>query len=330
LRAKRTSSKIRLSPPEEQQMPLDPTVKALFEQMPQLADFRFWSMTVPEARAAFRGLCQAGSPADIPIGKTEDVEFAGPASTLRVRAYTPVAAGGDALPAIVFIHGGGFVLGDLDCYDPLCRALANESGCRVIAVDYRLAPEHVFPAAVDDCFAALKWVEDNAAALGVDANRIAVAGDSAGGNLAAATVLLAKQKGAPKLAFQLLIYPALSADMNSDSTRNYGQGYFLDLPTIAWFMKHYAPGADPSDPRLIPMSAKDVAGLPPTCIVTSGCDPLRDGGQAYAEKLKAAGVKVTHVDYPTMIHAFFNMPNFLPLSREAIAAAAKAVKDALA
>ena len=211
-------------------MPLDPTVKALFAQVPQLADFRLWSMTVPEARAAFRGLCQMGSPADVPIGKTEDVEFAGPAGALRARIYTPVAAGSDALPAMVFFHGGGFVLGDLDCYDPLCRMFANESGARVISAEYRLAPEHIFPSAVEDCFAALKWAEDNASTIGVDANRIAVAGDSAGGNLAAAVVLLAKQKGAPNPAFQLLIYPALSADLDTPSTQNYGQGYFLDLP----------------------------------------------------------------------------------------------------
>lgn len=323
------TSKINLSPFQENQMPLDQTVKALFEQVPQLADLRLWSMTVEQARAAFRGLCQIGSPSDVPIGKTEDKEFAGPGGPLRVRLYTPVAAGGDALPAMVFFHGGGFVLGDLDCYDPLCRMFANESGARVIAVDYRLAPEHPFPAAVEDCYAALKWVEDNAPTLGVDANRIAVAGDSAGGNLAAAAVLLAKEKGAPKPAFQLLIYPALSADLSSGSARDYAQGYFLDLQTIGWFMKHYAPNPDPSDFRLIPMSAKDVSGLPPTCIVTAGFDPLHDGGQAYAEKLKAAGVEVAYVDYPTMIHAFFNMPNFLPMAREAIAAAAKAVKDAL-
>lgn len=310
-------------------MPLDPTVKALFAQAPQLADLRLWSMTVEQARAAFRGLCLMGSPADIPIGKAEEVEFAGPAGKLRARVYTPVAAGGEALPVIVFYHGGGFVLGDLDCYDPLCRMFANESGARVVAVEYRLAPEHLFPAAVDDCFAALKWVEDNASDIGVDANRIAVAGNSAGGTLAAAVVLLAKEKGAPKPAFQLLIYPGLSADLDTESTRNYGQGYFLDIPTIVWFMNHYAPAPDASDFRLIPMSAKDVSRLPPTCIVTVGFDPLRDGGQAYAEKLKAAGVKVAHVDYPTMIHAFFNMPNFLPLAREAIAAAAKSVKEAL-
>ncbi len=243
---------------------------------------------------------------------------------------TPVAAGGDPLPAIVFYHGGGFVLGDLDCYDPICRSLANESGCRVVAVDYRLAPEHPFPAAVEDCFAALKWVENNAAAIGVDANRIAVAGDSAGGNLAAVTALAAKEKGSPSLGFQLLIYPAAAASLDTASAQAYGRGYFLDLPTITWFMKQYAPKPDANDPRLIPMAAKDVSGLPPAYIVTAGLDPLHDGGQAYAEKLKAAGVKVTHVDYPTMIHAFFNMQNFLPVAREAIAAAAKAVKDAFA
>jgi acetyl esterase/lipase len=309
-------------------MPLDPTVKALFEQIPQLPDFRFWSMTVEQARAEFRGLCLKCSPGNLPIGKVGNMEFAGSAGMLRARLYTPVAAGGDALPAIIFYHGGGFVLGDLDCYDPVCRGLANESGCRVVAVDYRLAPEHPFPAAVEDCYAALKWVENNAAALGVDANRIAVAGDSAGGNLAAAMALAAKEKGSPNLGFQLLIYPAVTANLNTNSARTYGQGYFLDRPTIAWYMKLYAPKPDVNDPRLIPMAAKDMSGLPPAYIVTAGLDPLHDGGQAYAEKLKAAGVKVMHVDYPSMIHAFFNMQTFLPLAREAIAEAAKAVKGA--
>jgi len=310
-------------------MPLDPSVKALFQQAPQLPDFPFWSMSVPEARAAFSALCKMGSPTDVPIGKVETIEIPGPAGAIAARVYTPVAAGGEALPAIVFFHGGGFVLGDLDCYDPLARMLTNESGCRLIAVDYRLAPEHVFPAAVDDCYGAFKWVEGNAPALGVDATRIAVAGDSAGGNLAAAAVLMAKEKGAGPPAFQLLMYPALSADLQSGSAQEFAQGYFLGLQAIAWFMRHYAPNPDPGDYRLIPMSAKDVSGLPPTLIITAGCDPLRDGAKAYAGRLKAAGVKVTYVDYPTMIHSFFSMANFLPVAREAIAAAGKAVKDAL-
>lgn len=310
-------------------MPLDPAIKALFKQMPDLAEPKFFTKTPAEVRAIFRGLSEMANPQDVPIGKTEDIEAVGGEGKIPARVYTPVAAGGDALPVIVFFHGGGFVAGDLDCYDPFCRMLANESCCRVVSVAYRLAPEHKFPAAVEDCYAALKWVEDNAAAIGADANRIAVAGDSAGGNLAAAAVLLAKEKGAPKPAFQLLIYPAVSADLDTPSSRTYGQGYFLDLPTIGWFMQHYAPGVDPSDPRLIPMSAKDVSGLPPAYIVTAGCDPLRDGGIAYAKKLKAAKVKVKHVDYPGMIHGFCHMTKFLPQGREAVTAAAIAVKDAL-
>ncbi|MGQ0741994.1 MAG: alpha/beta hydrolase [Alphaproteobacteria bacterium] len=309
-------------------MPIDPAVQALFEQMPDLADPKFWAKSPADVRTLFKAMSQMANPQDLPIGKTEDATVPGE-HAIGARVYTPVAAGGDPLPAIVFFHGGGFVVGDLDCYDPLCRMLANESGCRVISVDYRLAPENEFPAAVEDCYATLKWAEASAAALGIDANRIAVAGDSAGGNLAAVSVLLAKDKGTPKPAFQLLIYPAVSSDLKSGSAQAFGEGFFLDLKTIRWFMQHYAPGADTRDKRLIPMSADDVSGLPPAYIITAGCDPLRDGGAAYAEKLKAAGVPVTHVDYPTMIHGFCHMLTLLPIGREAVSAAAKAVKHAL-
>lgn len=309
-------------------MALDPAIKAVFDTT-DLAEPKWWAKTPAEVRVIFRALSDMANPQDVPIGKIENIEIPSGDTKIPARVYTPVAAGGEAMAGIVFFHGGGFVVGDLDSYDPFCRMLANESGCRVVSVGYRLAPEHKFPAGVEDCYAALKWVEDNATALGIDANRIAVAGDSAGGNLAAVAVLLAKAKGTPKPAFQLLIYPAVSADLKSASATNFARGYFLDLQTIGWFMMHYAPGGDPADPRLIPMSATDVSGLPPAYIVTAGCDPLRDGAAAYAEKLKAAGVKVTHVDYPTMIHAFMHVPNFVPLAREAITAAAKATKDAL-
>ncbi|MCH8858502.1 MAG: alpha/beta hydrolase [Proteobacteria bacterium] len=221
-------------------------------------------------------------------------------------------------------------VGDLDCTDPLCRTLANESGCKVISVDYRLAPEHPFPAAVEDGYAALKWIEANGPSLGIDPNRIAVAGDSAGGNLAAVTCLTAKEKGGPHIAFQLLIYPQTSMRHGSASAKAFGTGYMLNQPTLDWFYGHYVPkGANPDDARLSPLNAEDLSGLPPAYVVTAGFDPLRDEGGAYAAKLKQAGVTVTHIDYPTMIHGFFNMQGLVPLAPEAIGAAARAVKDAL-
>lgn len=311
-------------------MPLDPVIQSLFQEFPQLAIRPVWEKTPAEARALFKQFCQFADPKIVAIGKSEDIKMPGPAGPLGLRIYTPVAAGGAALPAILYLHGGGFVVGDLDCYDGLCRTLANESGCRVISVDYRLAPEHPFPAAVDDCFAAFRWVQANASDLSVDPNRLAVAGDSAGGNLAAVVCLLAAHsKIRPTIAYQLLIYP--DTRVSSTSTeRPFGSGYFLDNRTIERYHRDYMPARyDPADWCLSPIEAKDVSGLPPTTIVTAGFDPLRQDGVAYAEKLKAAGVTVTHVDYPTMIHGFFSMPGLIPLASEAIAAAAHAVRDAL-
>ena len=311
-------------------MALDPVVQAMFDSMPDMPNYPMWKHTPAEARHAFKQFCEFAVPPAAAIGKTENLQIAGPAGSLPLRVYTPVAAGGAALPAIVFFHGGGFVVGDLDCYDTLCRNLANDAGVRVIAVDYRLAPEHPFPAAVEDCFAALKWVEANAPDLGVDPNRIAVAGDSAGGNLAAVMCLLAKEnKGNPHIGFQLLIYPALGYGRGG-SEKEFGENYYLTAKTIDWLMAQYLPkDADRRDPRIAPLAAKDFAGLPPAYIVTAGYDPLRDGAIVYAEKLKAAGVAATHIDYPTMIHGFMNMQVLIPLGNEALAAAAAAVKTAL-
>src|SRR6266550_1794942 len=311
-------------------MPLDPVIQALFEQFPQLAIRAVWEKTPAEARVDFKRFCQFANPQGGAIGKTEDIKVPGPAGPLGLRIYTPVAAGGAALPAIVYLHGGGFVVGDLDCYDALCRTLANESGCRLISVDYRLAPEHPFPAAVDDCFAAFQWVQTNAPDISVDPNRLAVAGDSAGGNLAAVTCHLAKQnKTKPQIAYQLLIYPDTRVAA-SPSQRPFGSGYFLDNRTIEKYHSYYVPaGVDPADPRLSPIEAKDVSGLPAAYIVTAGFDPLREEGIAYAEKLKRAGVAVMQVDYPTMIHGFFSMQGLIPMASEAIAAAAHAVRNAM-
>jgi len=307
-------------------MLLDPALQTLFDKMPELASYPIWDKSPAEARRDFKQFCQFAEPKGVAIGKSEDIK----AGETPIRSYTPVAAGGGALPAIVYFHGGGFVMGDLDCYDALCRTLANESGCRVMSVDYRLAPEHKFPAAIEDSFIALKWVEENAPDLFIDPNRLAVAGDSAGGNIAAVVTHLAKaNKGTPEIAFQLLIYPAtrLGAVAGARSTST---GYFLDAKAIERLHSFYIPnGAKPDNPGLSPLEAKDFSGLPPAYIVTAGFDPLRDDGIAYAEKLKKAGVPVMQVDYPSMIHGFFSMQGLIPLSNQAIAAAAHAVKKAL-
>ena len=311
-------------------MPLDPIISALFERFPELLTYRVWEKTPHEAREAYKALCNASDPKDLAIGKSERVEVPGPAGTLVLRAYTPVAAGGPTLPAIVYFHGGGFVVGDLDTHDALCRTLANESGCRLFSVDYRLAPEFGFPAAIEDGFSALKWVEENASSLGIDPYDIAVAGDSAGANIAAVMCLLAKaNRNSPRIAFQVLLYPSIALTREF-VTRPFGQGYRLDDRAVQWFYAHYMqPGTDPLDERVSPIETKDASGLPPAYILTAGFDPLRDEAIAYAAKLKQAGVTVTHVEYPTMIHGFLTMQNWIPLAAQAIGAAGQAIKDAL-
>lgn len=306
-------------------------IQALLERVPHLASYAIWEKSPAEAREDFRRFCQFAAPHDLPIGKVENIS----AGTIPLRTYTPIAGGTGMLPAIVYFHGGGFVLGDLDSYDALCRTLANESNCRVISVDYRLAPEHPFPAAIEDSLAAVQWVEDHAADLLVDANHIAVAGDSAGGNLAALVCLKAKEnKSAPQIAFQLLIYPALSLGVSPSSAEEDAKfpeiGFPLDPRALRWFQRFYIPeGLDPADPHLSPLSANDLSGLPDAYIVTAGLDPLRNEDIRYAERLKQAGVATVQIDYPTMIHGFFSMQGLIPLASGAIAAAAHAAEQAL-
>jgi acetyl esterase len=313
-------------------MPFDPFMRSLIEQLPKLADLQVWELSPTQARAEFKKLCTLPDQKMAPIGRMEDVEAVGPDGPVPLRLYTPVAAGGSALPALVYFHGGGFVLGDLDCFDSICRALADSSGCRIVSVDYRLAPEHPFPAAVEDCFAALKWIEANAASLGIDANRIAVGGDSAGGNLAAVVSQLAQANNGSHIALQMLFYPITTMRPDSPSSFAFSPT-ILRGPAINWFYSHYVPdgGEDHADdPRLSPLRSEDLSGLPPAYIVTAGFDPLHEEGQAYADKLESAGVKVRHIDYPTMIHGFFSMPGLIPLAGEALNAAGHALRDALA
>ncbi|MBS0278952.1 MAG: alpha/beta hydrolase [Proteobacteria bacterium] len=311
-------------------MPLDPVLKAFLDQVASMGGPKTWEMTPAEARESFAALMQLAGPKDIPIGKVTNIAIPAPHGEIAARAYAPVAASGQGLPTLVFFHGGGWVIGNIDTHDGLCRMIANGSGCRVISVEYRLSPESKYPDAVDDAVAALEWVEKNAAQLGVDANLLAVGGDSAGGALAAVVAQIAKAKGGPKLSYQLLLFPVTQIGEETRSLREYAEGYFLERKTLDWFYAHYLPGdADRKDPRISPLVAEDVSGLPPAYVMLAGFDPLHDEGLAYAEKLRAAGVPVTVADYPDMVHDFIYLQSVLPQASEALNTAAKALKDAL-
>jgi acetyl esterase len=311
-------------------MPLDPVLKAFLDQVASLGGPKTWEMTPSEAREAFAGLMQLAGPKDIPIGKVTNIAIPAAHGEIAARSYAPVAASSEPLPTLVFFHGGGWVIGNIDTHDGLCRMIANGSGCRVISVEYRLSPESKFPGPVEDALDALEWVEKNAAQLGVDANRLAVGGDSAGGDLAAVAAQVAKGKGGPKLTYQLLLFPVTQIGAETTSLREYAEGYFLERKTLDWFYAHYLPtNADRKNPRISPLHAEDVSGLPPAYVMLAGFDPLHDEGLAYAEKLRAAGVAVTVADYPDMVHDFIYLQSVLPQASEALNAAAKALKDAL-
>ena len=308
-------------------MAVDPQVQELLDALESVGGPRYIEMSAVEGREWFQNFRR---PSDIPIGHVEDRTIPGPAGETPVRIYTPVVATADVLPALVFFHGGGWVVGDLESHDPVCRALANASGCKVIAVDYRLAPEHPWPAAPDDCFAALDWAVTHADSIGVDGQRLAVGGDSAGGNLAAAVTLRARANQGPQITSQLLIYPALDAGMGFASVDENAEGYFLEKAGMEWFYGHYVPaGTDVTIPDISPLHAEDLFGLPQAYIVTAGYDPLRDEGHEYASKLKAAGVSVTYVAYPGMVHGFFGFQATVDVAREAVQAAGRALGKSL-
>jgi len=263
-----------------------------------------------------------------PVHHVEDREVPGPAGAIPARLYRPAADG--PLPLLVYFHGGGWVLGGLASHDSVCRSLANGAGCAVLAIDYRLAPEHRFPAAVDDCYAATEWAAANAATLGADPKRVAVGGDSAGGNLTAVVAQLARDRGAPSLRFQLLVYPATDAGYDTPSYHENATGYLLELDGMRWFYDHYLGGAsDRSDPRASPLRTRDLRGLPPALVITAEFDPLRDEGERYAVRLREAGVPVTLHRYDGMIHGFFAMGSVLDQGKLSVAEAAAALRAAL-
>jgi acetyl esterase len=267
-----------------------------------------------------------------PIFKTEDRRVPGPGSHIPIRIYTPREINpGEKLPVLLWFHGGGFVIGSLDTHDSVCRMLANQADCIVVSADYRLAPEYKFPAAVEDCEAALKWVALHAVEFGADPQAIAVGGDSAGANLGTVVAILARDAGHPKLAFQLLIYPCAAPEPETPSHYKFAEGYVLSRKTITWFFRHYQRSrADSKDFRFAPLIADDLANLPPAMILVAGYDPLRDEGVEYAKRLIEAGNRVRLANYEGMIHGFYLMGGAVDAAKGAVAESAQALREAFA
>jgi acetyl esterase len=290
------------------------------------------TLTPPEARQAYLASRAALQPEPEPVVEVVALAAPGPAGSIPLRLYRGQGcAKASPQPALVYLHGGGWVIGDLESHDQVCRALANAASCIVLAVDYRLAPEHKFPAAAEDAIAALQWIATNAARLGVDASRLAVGGDSAGGNLAAVAAIDARNRGGPPLRLQFLVYPA--ADMRRDwpSAERHAQQLPLTRAAMDWFIAHYLRSpADKADWRASPLRAANLEGLPAAFIVTAGFDPLCDEGQAYAQALRTAGVPVVHEPFPGQIHGFLSMGRIVADSRRLIEMAAAQLKRAFA
>jgi acetyl esterase len=309
-------------------VPLDPQVDALLVQMAEAGMPSPESMTVAQNRQLIVDLGDlAGAPEE--VGRVVDTSAPGPAGDIPVRVYVP--AGDGPFPVLVYYHGGGWVIGNIETHDVPCRVLANRSGAIVMSVDYRLAPEHRFPAAVEDAYAAAVWAAGKAAEFGGDGTRLAVGGDSAGGNLAAVVAQEAKARGGPPIRFQLLVYPAVDRHDDSPSMKANALGPLLSRAWIEWFYGHYLDGPeDGLDPRVSPGRTADLSGLPPALVLTAEYDPLRDQGEAYARRLREAGVAAEHVDHPGMIHGFFQMGAVLDAARVAQERAAAALRAALA
>jgi len=287
-------------------MPLDPQAQAFLDQMEALNAPALNTLTPEDARKAFGMMAELLGLEPEPIAKSEDRLIPGPGGQIPVRIYTP--EGSEPFPVLVFFHGGGFVIGSVELYDEFCRELANGAGCMVVSVDYRLAPEHKFPVAVEDCYAATEWVAENAKAIGGNPELIAVGGDSAGGNLSAVVALMARDKGTPPLVFQLLIYPATDFVHETQSSRE-NADYFLTKDDMAWFSSLYLRSeTDGSNPQASPLLAEDFSGLPPALVITAEFDPLRDEGEAYADRLREAGVDTVCTRYNGMIHGFLGLP----------------------
>jgi len=304
---------------------LDPQARAFLDRMKELGIPGIGELPPEEARAT------QDAPAAVVFGPLvevpcEDRTIPGPARAIPVRVYRP---GDEPAPVLVYFHGGGWVLGSLNTHHGVCATLARLAGCVVCSVDYRMAPEHRFPAALDDAWAVTTWVAEHAEELGGVPGALAVGGDSAGGNLAAICALRARDAGVP-IALQLLVYPVTDADLDTSTYLEFTDGYFLTRYSMEWFWDHYLPDGDRFHPDASPLRAEDVSGTAPALVITAEFDPLRDEGEAYAGRLEDAGVPVTLSRYDGMIHGFFRMPGAMDKANDALAEAASALRVAFA
>ncbi len=292
---------------------LHPDVRRYLDAIAKLGRPAVHTLEPTVARVQYRESRSLVTPDAPDVGSSQDHEMMGPHGPIRLRIYRPLGSrANNLLPALIYFHGGGWTVGDLDTHDVLCRQLCNQTPCAVVSVEYRLAPEHRFPVAVDESIAATKWITEHAGTLGLDHSRIAVGGDSAGGNLAAVAALDARDKGGPRLVYQLLIYPATDQTAEAPSHSANGEGYGLTRDSVLYFRSNYIDAKDFSDWRASPLRAKSLAGLPPALVITAGFDPLVDEGKAYAEKMKAAGVAVDAVCFDDMIHGFVRLGRVIP------------------
>jgi acetyl esterase len=312
-------------------MALDPQARAVIELVAKSGRPAYHTLTPKDARQLFLETRPASTPTPPEIGSVRDVVADGRSAAIPLRVYRPAGvADATRLPAYVYFHGGGWVIGSLDTHDVLCRQLTAASGASVVSVDYRLAPEHKFPAAADDAWAATGWIVAHAGELGLDAGRLAVGGDSAGGNLAAVVALMARDAGGPAIRQQVLLYPVTDVMRETRSYADFAEGYMLTRDSMRWFIAHYLRSReDARDWRVSPLRAPSLAGLPPALVVTAGHDPLRDEGEQYAGRLRDAGVVVDYVCYGGMIHGFAGMGKLLDAAQRVVALVGDSLRQAL-
>jgi acetyl esterase len=312
-------------------MALDPDAETLLAMMRAAGRPPFETLTPEEARQAFQAGRAVTQPAPQDVAEVRDLSCPGPHGDISLRAYRPLGAAADEiLPALIYFHGGGWLVGDLDSHDTACRHYANGAQCRVVSVDYRMAPEHKFPAAVDDCAAATRFVVAQAGALGIDSARVAVGGDSAGGNLAAVMALMARDGDLPPLAFQLLVYPATDMAMSFASYQRITEGALLTATTMEWFIDHYLRRPeDRSDWRASPLRAADLSGTARALVLTCTHDPLCDEGIAYARRLEREGVRVTHLHFSDELHGFVGQGKIIRTAGTALDMMSAVLKSAL-